>query len=62
MVVCINPHRAARVTFLPEAIRGQDERLTAEVNALKAENAALKDRLQVLEGIILTPESRPAAQ
>lgn len=39
----------------------QDERLTAEVEALKAENAALKQRLSVLESIVLTPEARAEA-
>ena len=37
------------------------EALKASDAALQAENAALKARLHVLEGIILTPEARAAA-
>ena len=40
----------------------QNERLSAEVEALKSENADLKKRLKVLESIILIPEARAATE
>jgi hypothetical protein len=50
------------VQDMKHLFEGRDQQVSAEIEALKAENAALKQRLEVLEKIILTPEARAAAE